>query len=110
MTIAAMMSVGILTRYSGLDATMGLAFARTGHLYPFFGTLLGWLGVALTGRQTLASICAIRQLARKFPRAANRHLSGVDGGGRTAQAWRDGEDDRCAEYRSGQHGDRMVRT
>jgi lactate permease len=43
MTIAAMLSVGFLTRYSGVDATMGLAFARTGYLYPFFGTLLGWL-------------------------------------------------------------------
>jgi len=56
MTIAAMMSVGILTRYSGLDATMGLAFARTGHLYPFFGTLLGWLGVALTGSDTASNV------------------------------------------------------
>ena len=56
MTIAAMMSIGILTRYSGLDATMGLAFARTGHFYPFFGTLLGWLGVALTGSDTASNV------------------------------------------------------
>jgi len=56
MTIAAMMSLGILTRYSGLDATMGLAFARTGYLYPFFGTLLGWLGVALTGSDTASNV------------------------------------------------------
>ncbi len=56
MTIAAMLSLGILTRYSGLDATMGLAFARTGHLYPFFGTLLGWLGVALTGSDTSSNV------------------------------------------------------
>jgi lactate permease len=56
MTIAAMMSLGIVTRYSGLDATMGLAFARTGHLYPFFGTLLGWLGVALTGSDTASNV------------------------------------------------------
>jgi lactate permease len=55
-TIAAMMSLGILTRYSGVDATMGLAFARTGHLYPFFGTLLGWLGVALTGSDTASNV------------------------------------------------------
>ena len=41
-TIAAMMAIGFMTRYSGLDATMGLAFARTGVFYPFFGTLLGW--------------------------------------------------------------------
>lgn len=56
MTIAAMLSLGMLTRYSGLDATMGLAFARTGHLYPFFGTLLGWLGVALTGSDTSSNV------------------------------------------------------
>jgi lactate permease len=55
-TIAAMLSLGIVTRYSGLDATMGLAFARTGHLYPFFGTLLGWLGVALTGSDTASNV------------------------------------------------------
>jgi lactate permease len=55
-TIAAMLSVGMLTRYSGLDATMGLAFARTGHLYPFFGTVLGWLGVALTGSDTSSNV------------------------------------------------------
>jgi lactate permease len=56
MTIAAMLSLGIMTRYSGVDATMGLAFARTGHLYPFFGTLLGWLGVALTGSDTSSNV------------------------------------------------------
>ncbi|HST11362.1 MAG TPA: L-lactate permease [Terriglobales bacterium] len=56
MTIAAMFSLGILTRYSGVDATMGLAFSRTGHLYPFFGTLLGWLGVALTGSDTSSNV------------------------------------------------------
>ncbi len=55
-TIAAMMAVGFMTRYAGLDATMGLAFARTGHLYPFFGTLLGWLGVALTGSDTSSNV------------------------------------------------------
>jgi len=55
-TIAAMMSIGFMTRYSGLDATMGLAFARTGVLYPFFGTLLGWLGVALTGSDTSSNV------------------------------------------------------
>src|SRR5436309_13479171 len=60
-TMAAMMSIGFMTRYSGLDATMGLAFARTGTFYPFFGTLLGWLGVALTGSDT-ASIVLFRSL------------------------------------------------
>jgi lactate permease len=56
LTIAAMLALGFLTRYSGLDATMGLAFARTGPLYPFFGTLLGWLGVALTGSDTSSNV------------------------------------------------------
>ena len=56
LTIAAMLSLGILTRYSGVDATMGLAFARTGVMYPFFGTLLGWLGVALTGSDTSSNV------------------------------------------------------
>lgn len=56
LTIAAMLGIGMLTRYSGLDATMGLAFARTGHLYPFFGTMLGWLGVALTGSDTSSNV------------------------------------------------------
>jgi lactate permease len=56
LTIAAMLAIGVVTRYSGLDATMGLAFARTGVLYPFFGTLLGWLGVALTGSDTASNV------------------------------------------------------
>jgi lactate permease len=56
LTIAAMLGIGMLTRYSGLDATMGLAFARTGHFYPFFGTLLGWLGVAVTGSDTSSNV------------------------------------------------------
>ncbi len=56
LTIAAMLGIGMLTRYSGLDATMGLAFARTGHFYPFFGTLLGWMGVALTGSDTSSNV------------------------------------------------------
>jgi lactate permease len=56
LTIAAMMAIGFTTRYSGMDATLGLAFARTGFLYPFFGTLLGWLGVALTGSDTSSNV------------------------------------------------------
>jgi lactate permease len=56
LTIAAMMALGFTTRYSGVDATLGLAFARTGVLYPFFGTLLGWLGVALTGSDTSSNV------------------------------------------------------
>src|ERR1700754_522944 len=55
-TISAMLAIGTLTRLSGVDATLGLAFAATGVLYPFFGTLLGWLGVALTGSDTSSNI------------------------------------------------------
>jgi lactate permease len=56
LTIAAMLALGYTTRYSGLDTTLGLAFANTGVLYPFFGTLLGWLGVALTGSDTASNV------------------------------------------------------
>ncbi len=56
LTIAAMLALGFTTRYSGTDATMGLAFAHTGALYPFFGTMLGWLGVALTGSDTASNV------------------------------------------------------
>jgi lactate permease len=56
LTIAAMMAIGFTTRYSGMDATLGLAFARTGWLYPFCGTMLGWLGVALTGSDTSSNV------------------------------------------------------
>jgi lactate permease len=56
LTIAAMLALGFITRYCGLDATMGLAFARTGALYPFFGTLIGALGTATTGSDTSSNV------------------------------------------------------
>jgi lactate permease len=56
LTIALMLGLGTLTRFSGLDTTLGLAFATTGMLYPFFGTLMGWLGVALTGSDTASNV------------------------------------------------------
>jgi lactate permease len=56
LTIAAMLALGNVTKYSGTDATLGLALAHTGVLYPFFGTLLGWLGVALTGSDTSSNV------------------------------------------------------
>ena len=55
-TIGAMLALGYVTRYSGADATLGLALAKTGMFYPFFGTLLGWLGVALTGSDTASNV------------------------------------------------------
>ena len=56
LTIVLMLALGTLTRYSGTDTTLGLAFANTGVLYPFFGTLMGWLGVALTGSDTASNV------------------------------------------------------
>ncbi len=56
LTISAMMAIGFTTRYAGLDATLGLAFASTGKLFPFFSPLLGWLGVALTGSDTSSNV------------------------------------------------------
>ena len=56
LTIAAMLAIGYVTRYSGTDATMGLLLANTGFLYPFFGTMIGWLGVALTGSDTASNV------------------------------------------------------
>lgn len=55
-TISAMLALGYVTKYSGTDATLGLAFARTGWIYPFFGAMLGWLGVALTGSDTASNV------------------------------------------------------
>jgi lactate permease len=54
-TIACMLAIAFTTRYTGMDATLGLAFTRTGAIYPLFAALLGWLGVALTGSDTSAN-------------------------------------------------------
>jgi lactate permease len=54
-TIAAMLAIAFTTRYSGMDATMGIAMTRTGAVYPLFAALLGWLGVALTGSDTASN-------------------------------------------------------
>jgi lactate permease len=56
LTITSMMAIGFISRYCGLDATLGLAFARTGVLYPFFGTLVGWIGTASTGSDTSSNV------------------------------------------------------
>jgi lactate permease len=56
LTIACMLALGYVTRYSGADATLGLAFAHAGLLYPFFGTLLGWVGTALTGTDAASNV------------------------------------------------------
>jgi lactate permease len=56
LTIVCMLALGFITRYSGTDATLGLAFAHAGVFYPFFGTLLGWVGTALTGTDAASNI------------------------------------------------------
>jgi lactate permease len=56
LTIMLMLALGFVTRYGGTDATLGLAFTRTGAFYPFFAAFLGWLGVALTGSDTSSNV------------------------------------------------------
>jgi len=56
LTIAAMLALGYTTKGAGLDSTLGLAFANAGWFYPFFGALLGWMGVALTGSDTSSNV------------------------------------------------------
>jgi lactate permease len=51
-----MLGLGYITRYSGMDAVLGLAFTRTGWFFPFFGSFIGWLGVALTGSDTSSNV------------------------------------------------------
>ena len=56
LTIVLMLALGTLTRYSGTDTTLGLAFASSGMFYPLFGTLMGWIGVAMTGSDTASNV------------------------------------------------------
>jgi lactate permease len=55
-TIGLILSMGFVTKYSGMDAVLGLAFTKTGVMYPFFAAMLGWLGVALTGSDTASNV------------------------------------------------------
>ncbi len=105
-TIAAMLALGYSTRYGGLDATMGLAFASTGWLFPFFSPILGWLGVALTGSDTasnmlfgnLQSITASRLGISPVLAAASNSSGGVMGKMIDAQSI------VVASIATGQHG------
>ncbi|MCU0427414.1 MAG: L-lactate permease [Candidatus Kapabacteria bacterium] len=56
LTISTILALGMVLRYAGLDAALGLAFAQTGWWYPLFGTILGWLGVMITGSDTSANV------------------------------------------------------
>jgi len=73
-TIACMLALALLTKFSGMDATLGLAFTRSGWLYPFFAPLLGWLGVALTGSDTSAN-ALFGNLQRITTEQLNRRLN-----------------------------------
>ena len=104
-TIAAMLALGYMTKYSGTDATLGLALARTGKLYPFFGTLLGWLGVALTGSDTASNVL-FGSLQNHCE--SNRHFSDADV--RREQLGRcDGQNGGRTKHRGRQHRHELVR-
>ena len=106
LTIAAMLALGFTTKGAGLDSTLGLAFAHAGWFYPFFGAMLGWLGVALTGSDTSSNVL-FGGLAEGLGRAA-RPLAGADGGGQQLGR-RHGQDDRRAEHRRRVDRDAVVR-
>ena len=55
LVICQVLGLGFLTRYSGMDAVLGLAFTSAGVMYPFFAAYLGWLGVFLTGSDTASN-------------------------------------------------------
>ena len=55
LVIGQVLGLGYLTRYSGTDAVLGLAFTSAGAAYPFFAAYLGWLGVFLTGSDTASN-------------------------------------------------------
>jgi lactate permease len=55
LVIGQVLGLGFLTRYSGTDAVLGLAFTNAGWAYPFFAAYLGWLGVFLTGSDTASN-------------------------------------------------------
>ena len=93
LAISFMVGLAYITRYSGMDAVMGLSLTRTGWSYPFFGTLLGWLGVALTGTDA-GSNALFGNLQTCDRRAAPREPD--PDGRRQQRRRRDGQDDRRA--------------
>ena len=93
-----MLGLAYVTRYSGMDAVLGLAFTRTGRVYPFFAAFLGWLGVALTGSDT-SSNALFGSLQRIT--AEQLGLDPIPDHFGQQHRGRDGEDDRRAEHRGG---------
>src|SRR5438552_3699211 len=74
LTIGLVLGLGFVTRYSGTDAIIGLAFTKTGTFYPFFAAVIGWLGVFLTGSDTSSN--ALFGSLQKIT-AQQRHLGPV---------------------------------
>ncbi len=105
LTIVLMLALGTLTRFSGTDTTLGLAFANTGVFYPFFGTLMGWIGVAMTGSDTASNVLfgGMQKVA-----AEQLGLSREPDGRGQQLGRRDGQDDRCAVDRRRLHRDPLV--
>ena len=104
LTLAAVLGLAFLMNYSGATATLGLAFAATGAVFPFFSAMLGWLGVFLTGSDTSANALFGSSAGGDGRQAGNE--PGIDGGGQFERR-RDGQDDQRDEHRHsrGGHGD-----
>ncbi len=92
LAISFMVGLAYVTKYSGMDTVLGLSLTRTGPAFPFFGTLLGWLGVALTGTDA-GFERVVRQPPEGHGRAAG-HQPDPDGVGEFERG-RHGQDDRC---------------
>ncbi len=105
LTIAAMLALGYATRYSGADATLGLALAKTGNFYPFFGTFVSWLGVALTGSDTASNVLfgGLQKIT-----ADQLGPSPTLMGGKQFRR-RDGKNSGCPKHRRRQHSNQLVR-
>ena len=101
LAISFMVALAYVTRYSGMDTILGLSLTGTGWLFPFFGTLLGWLGVALTG--TDAGSNALFGNLQKVTAEQLQPESDPDGR-RQYDRRRDGQDDRCTVHRRVQFG------
>ena len=98
LTMAAVLALAFLMNYSGATATLGLAFAATGVLFPFFSALLGWLGVFLTGSDTSSN--ALFGTLQVVTASKSGDEPGADGG-RQFRRRSDGQNDQPHQHRGG---------
>ena len=105
--MSCMLGLGYVTRYSGMDAVLGLAFTRTGWLFPFFGTYIGWLGVAGSHQERYFFECALRRPAEHH-RPTTQSESGSDVCNKQRR-WRDGQNDRRSVHLH-RYGQRLTRS